>query len=236
MSSVAAIRLAATAILLRSGGNGLEVCMVRRNPDLAFGGMWTFPGGAIDPSDGPLPSEVDESSHTWDDPELIRTAARAAARETVEETGLVCDADRLAWFSHWIPPRRPGLKRFATWFFLAGEPTGELVVDPTENSDGRWVTPTEALGSYARGEFPLAVPTWVTLDDLRGFDSPTAAVAAAETAVRLHHTRHVRTEALPVLVWPGDAAHESGDPDTHGPRNRVELSPDGGVRTRTTSG
>ena len=235
MGSVAAIRLAATALPLRRGEDGLEVLMVRRNAELAFGGMWTFPGGAIDPGDGPAPSEVDESAQRWDAPELVRTAARAAARETTEETGLVCDPDDLTWFSHWIPPRRPGLKRFATWFFLAVEPQGELVVDPAENSDARWVTPAGALDACADGHFPLAVPTWVTLDDLRHFDSPAAAVAAA-ASVRMHHTRHFATDARPILVWPGDAAHASGDVNAPGPRNRVEMSPDGGVWSRTTSG
>lgn len=209
--------------------------MVRRNVELAFGGMWTFPGGAIDPSDGPMPTELDETSHAWDTPELVRTAARAAARETLEETGLTCDPTSLTWFSHWIPPKRPGLKRFATWFFLAPGATGELVVDRTENSDARWIAPSDALAANAEGDFPLAVPTWVSLDDLASFDSPESLIADAATAVRIHHTRHFRTESLPVLVWSGDAAHATGDLDAPGPRNRVEMSPDGGVHSRTVS-
>ena len=50
-------RPAATVILLRRGGEhsdrGLEVCMVRRNPEARFmPGVWVFPGGAVDEADG----------------------------------------------------------------------------------------------------------------------------------------------------------------------------------------
>lgn len=232
---IASLRLAATALPLRMGAAGIEVLMVRRNPELAFGGMWTFPGGAIDSADGPVPPAVVEGSHVWGDAGLVRTAARAAARETLEETALSCAPADLTWFSHWIPPRRPKLKRFATWFFLAPEPSGELVVDLTENSEARWVRPDAAIEEYSRGDFPLAVPTWITLDDLQTFDTPESAVSDALESVRIHHTRLLRSEPFPVLVWSGDAAHATGDLDSPGPRNRVEMAPDGGVRSRTVS-
>src|SRR5581483_5600003 len=46
-------RAAATVILLRGGGEGLEVLLVRRNPDSRFmGGAWVFPGGAVDRGEG----------------------------------------------------------------------------------------------------------------------------------------------------------------------------------------
>ena len=235
MTSVAALRLAATAMPLRRGPAGIEVLMVRRNPELAFGGMWTFPGGAIDPGDGPAPSVIDEDEHPWTDPTLVRTAANAAARETVEETGLVCAPDELVWFSHWIPPRRHGIKRFATWFFLTSEPAGQLVLDRTENSDARWIEPAVALAANTTGEFPLAVPTWITLDDIRRFDRPDTALADARAHVRMQHTRHVPADGPPVLCWSGDAAYVTGDLDAPGPRNRVVMSSDGGVLSRIVS-
>ena len=45
---------AATVILLRDTGRGPETLMLRRNSKIAFGGMWVFPGGRVDPADGPV--------------------------------------------------------------------------------------------------------------------------------------------------------------------------------------
>ena len=42
-------REAATVIVLRGGGDALEVLLVKRNPAQRFmGGAWVFPGGAVD--------------------------------------------------------------------------------------------------------------------------------------------------------------------------------------------
>ncbi len=43
-------------------------------------------------------------------------------------------------FSRWTPPAGAP-KRFATWFFLARVPTGEVVVDGGEIVDHRWWAP-----------------------------------------------------------------------------------------------
>jgi 8-oxo-dGTP pyrophosphatase MutT (NUDIX family) len=46
-------RPAATVIVLRGGGDGLEVLLVQRNPAARFmGGAWVFPGGAVDRTEG----------------------------------------------------------------------------------------------------------------------------------------------------------------------------------------
>lgn len=235
MTELPPIRLASTAIALRSEGDGLEVLMVKRNPDMAFGGMWTFPGGAIDPEDGPTPTGIDEEDHDWADHALVTTATNAAVRETREETSLGCEPADLTWYSHWIPPRRPGLKRFATWFFVTGRITGELDLDLRENSDARWIRPADAIEEQAAGDFPLAVPTWVTLEDLARFDSPGSVQADASAGVRIHHTRLVRGERGAVLLWRGDAAYDSGDLDAEGGRNRAGIGPDGQIAWRESS-
>ena len=42
-------RQAASLILLRDSADGPEVLLVQRNPEQRFmGGMWVFPGGAVD--------------------------------------------------------------------------------------------------------------------------------------------------------------------------------------------
>src|SRR5947209_8152769 len=46
-------RQAATVILLRGGAEELEVLLVKRTPAARFmGGVWVFPGGAVDAGEG----------------------------------------------------------------------------------------------------------------------------------------------------------------------------------------
>ena len=213
--------------------DALEVLMVRRNPELSFGGLWTFPGGTLEAGDGPLPDTVEESTQDWADPTLVLTAARGAVRETLEEVALTCALASLAWFSHWIPPVQGPPKRFATWFFLAPEPTGSIVVDTTENSDARWIAPGRALEENREGDYPLTVPTWVTLDDLRPAETTSALLDRTVTmGPRIHHTRGLPSESGRLLCWEGDAGYRSGDPDVPGPRNRVIADRSGSVVRR----
>jgi len=228
--STTALRMAATCLPLRDGENGLEILMVQRNPELSFGGMWTFPGGGLESGDGPQPESIDEDAQEWLDTELVVTASYAAARETREETALHCSAESLQLFSHWIPPLKHGPpKRFATWFFLAPEVTGSIELDTRENSEVRWTSPGAALEEFRRGEFPMAVPTWITLDDLQHAATTAAVVHEAnERGPRMHHTTTFRTPSGAVLAWEGDAALRDG-PDARGPRNRVVMGRDGSL-------
>src|SRR2546421_8587578 len=102
-------RQAATVILLRGGEEDLEVLLVQRTPKARFmGGVWVFPGGAVDADEG-----------DGDD------AHRAAAiRELSEEASIVLDDPaELVKFSRWITPAAVKI-RFATHFFLAPLPPG----------------------------------------------------------------------------------------------------------------
>ncbi len=207
----------------------IEVLMVQRNPELSFGGMWTFPGGVVESADGPVPDPLDEDTQRWEQPSLLATAARAAARETVEETALVCPTSSFAWFSHWIPPKVGPPKRFATWFFLAPEHSGEIVVDETENSKARWVTAKDALEMCDDGTFPLATPTWITLDDLVQFREISSLIDNTITrGPRWYHTHALGpvgpdAPGVRALCWPGDAGYEHSDINAPGPRNRVVV-------------
>jgi 8-oxo-dGTP pyrophosphatase MutT (NUDIX family) len=89
-------RDAATVVLMRSGTDGPEVYLLRRQTSMAFaGGMCVFPGGGVDPRDfdsdvawsGPAPSAWAEQLLTSE--ELARALVCAAVRETFEESGVL---------------------------------------------------------------------------------------------------------------------------------------------------
>ena len=42
---------AATVVMLRNSEAGIETLMLRKNSQIAFGGMWVFPGGRVDEAD-----------------------------------------------------------------------------------------------------------------------------------------------------------------------------------------
>src|SRR5690606_30825597 len=73
------------------------------------------------------------------------------------------------WFAHWTPPTL-SMKRFATWFFAAHAPEGEVVIDGGEIHDHAWLTPAAALAGRDAGEIELSPPTWITLHTLAAFD------------------------------------------------------------------
>ena len=114
---------ASTIVLVRDGDGEIEVLMIHRGADTAFGGMWAFPGGVIE--------EADIPDGTAPDP--LPAARRAAVRETHEEVGLHVDEGSLVYWSHWLPPVETP-RRFSTWFFLA--PAGDTHADEHVGVDG----------------------------------------------------------------------------------------------------
>ncbi|MBQ1072283.1 NUDIX domain-containing protein [Micromonospora sp. C31] len=91
----AAPRVAATVLLLRPAGDDFEVYLIRRVAAMAFGGMYAFPGGGVDPSDsqahldwaGPTPAGWGERLGLT--PQAAQAVVCAAAREVFEEAGVL---------------------------------------------------------------------------------------------------------------------------------------------------
>ena len=206
---------AATVVVLRDGPGGMESLMLRKNSRIAFGGMWVFPGGRIDDAD---------HDGTGD---LIAAARNAAAREAQEEAAVVLAPEQLVHFSYWIPPPIAP-KRFATWFFAAEAPDGEVVIDDGEITHHEWMTPAEAIRRRDAGQIELIAPTWVTLRTIERFVTVGAALEGLDRRrPRSYRTRIGQGEYGPVSLWGGDAGYESGDPSVPGPRHRLEITPSG---------
>ncbi len=202
---------AATVVLVRDGADGIESLMLHKNSKLAFGGMWVFPGGRVDPGDRDGAADDNES------------AQRAAVREAYEEAGLDVDAESLVWFAHWLPPSIAP-KRFATWFFIAPAPAGAVTIDGGEIHDSAWMRPRDALERRDALEIELAPPTWMTLYHLAEFETVADLMADARERTPTFYETHVAKgrDGL-IAMWRGDAGYESGDPDTPGARHRLRI-------------
>jgi 8-oxo-dGTP pyrophosphatase MutT (NUDIX family) len=188
-------RPAATVILLRDTGRAPEILMVRRTPRARFmGGIWVFPGGAVDPHEG----EGD-------------AALRAAAlRELEEEAGIrLPSTDELVLYSRWITPRQIRI-RFDTWFFLAPAPAGvEPRIDGQETVDARWYSPAAALEAYRRGDIRLAFPTIRHLEQLSPFATAGELLAHARSQqVRPVEPRVVREGEVARVLLPGEPGYD----------------------------
>lgn len=195
---------AATVILLRPSASGFEVLMVRRNNRGFFGGLVVFPGGAVD--------DLDRSSLARDVVKSVgedRAHRAAALRELAEETGLALtgsvaeaapdlkdeplyrallgggkslEGDRLVLVSRWVTPE-DAPRRFDAHFYVAAvESHPEIRLDRAELTDHEWVTASSALGRYARGEWPMFLPTIAHLRWLEGRQSISEVLEAARGA------------------------------------------------------
>lgn len=135
-------------------------------------GVWVFPGGAVDESDG---EDVDsEQAHR-----------SCAARELSEEAGISVDPEGLIAYSRWITPSVVPI-RFDTRFYLARHSDdSEPEVDGEEVIDWAWLAPASALERHSSGGLDLVFPTIKHLESLTGFATVDEAFAAAsETEVR----------------------------------------------------
>ena len=164
-------RQAASVILLRGGvvaaegAERLEVLLVRRTPKARFmGGVWVFPGGAVDAAEG-----AGDEAHRV-----------AAMRELREEADIALEAPgALVKFSRWITPAQVQI-RYDTHFFLALLPHGqEPRVDGEECVDLGWFSPAAALNAHAAGEIELVFPTIKHLEQLGEFSSVESLLAHA---------------------------------------------------------
>jgi 8-oxo-dGTP pyrophosphatase MutT (NUDIX family) len=187
-------RQAACVILLRGGEEQLEVLLVRRTPEARFmGGVWVFPGGAVDTGEG-----HGEDAHRL-----------AAVRELREEAAIdLGDPERLVRFSRWITPEVVQI-RFDTHFFLAELPPGqEPAIDGQECVDLGWFTPAGALAAHSAGELELVFPTIKHLEQLGDFSSVESLLSYARgREVVAVQPRVVLEGEVARILLPGDPGY-----------------------------
>jgi 8-oxo-dGTP pyrophosphatase MutT (NUDIX family) len=193
-------RQAATVILLRGGARTLEVLLVRRTPQARFmGGVWVFPGGAVDADEG-----VGDDAHR-----------AAAIRELREEAAIVLDdPGALVKFSRWITPSAVRT-RFDTHFFLAPLPPGqEPKVDGEECVELGWFTPAAALEAHRDEQIVLVFPTIKHLEQLDAFRSADELLAYAHGREVLPIQPRVVLEGeVARVLLPGEPGYDDAQRD-----------------------
>lgn len=168
-------RPAATVILLRPSGGGLEVLLLRRHRRSSFAAdAWVFPGGVVDAADATLPAAnwrgIDPealAARFRADAELVLGLHVAAVRETFEEAGVLLahDADgRLA------DPTTAAARGMREVLADRGDPAGgdefrdwvsarELVLDLGALTYwSHWITPEIESKRFDTRFFVAAVP------------------------------------------------------------------------------
>jgi len=233
-------RPAATVIVMRDGNSGPELLMLKRSGSSGFfPHAWVFPGGRVDSSD----QEAARRGSIDGVPPRDHAYAVAAIRETFEEAGvwlgdgtppptlrealnsrngslgdapmLVADIGRLEWWSWWITPELEP-KRYDTRFFvtLLGESENhDACHDDKETVSSIWIRPSDAVTRSNVGDFFLAPPTFLTLQELSMFSTGAEIMeAAARRDVRPILPRLDVNDGTWAIVLPGDPAYPSDTP------------------------
>lgn len=212
---MATIRDAATVILLRDSGAGVETLLLRRRRGASFmASAFVFPGGGVDAGEQ---NEVAALRELFEEAGVLiavdaagvpATAAQAAALRTrvvagepatavLADAGLTWATDALHRWSHWITPSVEP-KRFSATFWVARLPAGQQpAFDNTETVEQRWTTCADALAQVA--ELRLPPPQIRTLYEMLSF----ACVAEVETAA-------LQRALAPASILPRAAAHPRG--------------------------
>ncbi len=215
MSEIPVARPASTVVLVRNTERGIETLMLRRNKALMFaGGLWVFPGGALDPEDYTDAADGSEEA-----------AARiAAAREAQEEAGLSPRAQDMVLLSHWTTPVGEP-RRFSTWIYAAPlDADDEVVIDGGEIHDSRWLLVADAVAAHEQGELGMLPPTYLTLCTLLHYDCVETMVETerASPVPRVFPVFGAEGDAMSAL-FRGDAGYDSADGAVPGARHRTVL-------------
>jgi 8-oxo-dGTP pyrophosphatase MutT (NUDIX family) len=236
----AAIRPAATVLLLRDGAAGLEVHLLRRTRGMPFaGGMTAYPGGGVDPRDGdvdvawsgPAPAEWAASLHCVE--RVARQLVCAAVRETFEEAGVLLagppgDPGVVPDVTggEWEAQRRALLTReLSLAELLAGR--GLVLRADLLRPFAHWITPPEEARRYDTRFFAAGLPAGQEARDVSGeadeagWLTPAAALAemSAGTRPMLPPTIHTLGQ---LAAFPDVAAALAGSP----PEPLVPIMPE----------
>ena len=226
-------RPAATIMILRCSGDDIEVLLLKRSRQVGFfPSTWVFPGGRVDSADSQVPfmgqieglsdsafavagvRECYEEAGIWlgegvPSPEL-RNSLNARESTLLDAPDLTPNLSRLSWWSWWTTPINEP-KRYDTRFFvccLNGSEGADVTPDHSELVQSRWLTPQQALELHQDGDFFLAPPTLICLQELADYSDLDSVWAASEqrTPVEIMPT-HRKVNGHLEILFPNHPDH-----------------------------
>jgi len=219
-------------ILLKqtSSEQPLEVLLLKRNSTLnVHGGNWVFPGGKVDTEDyqaiNHAPSDIDlRNPPALSSKDYLSLVTQTALRETQEEAGLSLPADALHYYSRWLTPKAID-KRFNTCFFMAKAPSNVVTVDGSEIIDHQWISPSESLASYKRGDIKVPPATYVSLIQLSRFEQLQTAVDTLCQKPIYYRPKLIAIEGGMCSLYEDDAGYHDENYFAVGKHHRLEIKP-----------
>ncbi|GAA0482946.1 hypothetical protein Ade02nite_65960 [Paractinoplanes deccanensis] len=231
-------RDAATVVLLRPTDDSFQLYALKRATTMAFGGLYAFPGGGVDPLDRPETIRDDWPALLGVPGERARAVVGAAARELFEEAGVLLagpveQPDRTiadVTTTDWEADRAAVAARELTLTALLRK-RGLRLRDDLLFPWARWITPEFEPKRFDTWFFVSLLPEGQTARDVSGESDGTTWVGPAETGdlAMLPPTRSTvdslraygQIEEVIAAASRRDAAHPV--------RPRVELTEDGGA-------
>jgi len=177
---VTEIRDAATVVLLRDHGDGLQAWLLTRVKQMVFAaGMSVFPGGRVDGADAELPfapgAATAVAGRFGCDERQARALLGAAVRETFEETGVLLSVPA-ADLSGARTDVEAGRVSFGDLLRA-----NDLVVDADALRPwARWITPPGETRRYDTHFFVAALPEGADAQDVTTESSEASWIAPAE--------------------------------------------------------
>ena len=206
--------------------------MLRRVTAMAFGGVYAFPGGGVDPTDRPETLRTDWADRLGVPDEQARAVVGAAARELFEEAGVLL-AGRRDEPDHivgpgWEAERRRVVARDITMSAMLEERNLRLR-DDLLLPWARWITPEFEPRRFDTWFFVALLPEAQTARDVSGEADRTVWIspAAADGLEMLPPTRSMLNDLRAYKSMPEVIAAERDAATPVMPR--IELTPDGGA-------
>ncbi|HET6484000.1 MAG TPA: NUDIX hydrolase [Actinoplanes sp.] len=243
----APVRDAATVVLLRPSAETFELYVLKRATTMAFGGLYAFPGGGVDPDDRPETIRQDWPERLGVPEERAHAVVGAAVRELFEETGVllagritepdrtVCAGERSGVISDlgsasWESDRTAVAARELTLSELLHK-RGLCLRDDLLFPWARWITPEFEPKRYDTWFFVSLLPLGQTARDVSGESEGTTwtGPAAAYDLAMLPPTRKTVDSLLAYQKIEQVVGASSRRNAATPVMPRVELTDDGGA-------
>lgn len=122
---------------------------------------------------------ADTTADDWEADRVALESRELSMTDFLNRRGLVLRTDLLGVWDAWLTPVFEP-KRYATWFFVASLPVGQVTRDvSTESSSVEWIPARVAATQADEGELALMPPTYLTSMEVGSLSSPEEVLSVA---------------------------------------------------------